>query len=49
VVLKLLSLALRATPMDIASTIGPRKIVINVMTLYFPEESCFSFEAGLRK
>jgi hypothetical protein len=38
VVLKLLSLALRATPMDIANTTGPRKIVITVMTLYFREE-----------
>jgi hypothetical protein len=38
VVPKLLSLALRETPMDIASTTGPRKIVINVMTHYFPED-----------
>jgi hypothetical protein len=30
--------------MDIASTIGPRKIVITVMTLCFPEESSFTLD-----
>ena len=37
-VLKLSSLVLRTTPMDIAYTTGPRKIVITVMTLCFLEE-----------
>jgi hypothetical protein len=31
---ELLSLAPRAIPMDIASTTGPRKLVITVMTLF---------------